>query len=94
MGDISRVGEKRENVGEEWGIWREIKEREGEGKDGWERRYWERRGIGTKGGKRAGVGKDEVEKNGKIWKGGRLGWKEMAKVMKGGKEKVGKMTEE
>ena len=33
----------------------------------------------------------------KKWKnleGGRLGWKEMGKVMKGGKEKVGKMTEE
>lgn len=33
----------------------------------------------------------------KKWKnleGGRLGWKQMAKVMKGGKEKEGKMTEE
>lgn len=42
-------------------------------------------------------GQQEGRMKQKKWKnleGGRLGWKEMAKVMKGGKEKEGKMTEE
>lgn len=42
-------------------------------------------------------GQEEGRMKQKKWKnleGGRLGWKEMAKVMKGGKEKEGKMTEE
>ena len=41
--------------------------------------------------------KEEGRMKQKKWKnleGGRLGWKEMAKVMKGGKKKEGKMTEE
>ena len=42
-------------------------------------------------------GQEEGRMKQKKWKnleGGRLGWKEMGKVMKGGKEKEGKMTEE